>query len=66
MPNFATGTNEIAKVLAESHCLSIVGGGDSVTAVNQAGVADKLHISPQEAEHSLRFWKGKFSRNCSS
>jgi 3-phosphoglycerate kinase len=42
MPNFATGTNEIAKVLAESHCLSIVGGGDSVTAVNQAGVADKI------------------------
>jgi len=42
MPNFATGTNEIAKVLAESDCLSIVGGGDSVTAVNKAGVADKI------------------------
>jgi 3-phosphoglycerate kinase len=42
MPNFASGTNEIARVLAESNCLSIVGGGDSVTAVNKAGVADRI------------------------
>lgn len=42
MPNFANGTNEIAKVLADSDCLSIVGGGDSVTAVNQAGVSDRI------------------------
>lgn len=42
MPNFAAGTNEIAKVLADSDCLSIVGGGDSVTAVNQAGVSDRI------------------------
>jgi phosphoglycerate kinase len=42
MPNFARGTNEIAKVLADSPCLSIVGGGDSVTAVNKAGVSDRI------------------------
>jgi len=42
MPNFACGTNEIAKVLADSGCLSIVGGGDSVTAVNKAGVSDRI------------------------
>ncbi len=42
MPNFATGTNQIARVLADSDCLSIVGGGDSVTAVNKAGVSDRI------------------------
>ena len=42
MPNFANGTNEIAKVLADSECLSIVGGGDSVTAVNKAGVSERI------------------------
>lgn len=42
MPNFANGTNEIAKVLADSDCLSIVGGGDSVTAVNKAGVSERI------------------------
>ncbi|HOP63080.1 MAG TPA: phosphoglycerate kinase [Spirochaetota bacterium] len=42
MPNFANGTNAISQVLADSDCLSIVGGGDSVTAVNKAGVSDKI------------------------
>ncbi|HOP28372.1 MAG TPA: phosphoglycerate kinase [Spirochaetota bacterium] len=42
MSNFANGTNKIAQILADSDCLSIVGGGDSVTAINKAGVADKI------------------------
>lgn len=42
MPNFATGTYEIAKILANADCFSVVGGGDSVTAINKAGVADKV------------------------
>ncbi len=42
MPNFSKGTNKIAEIIADTHCLSIVGGGDSVTAVNQAGVAEKI------------------------
>ena len=46
MPNFAKGTFEIAKAIAASHAVSVIGGGDSVSAVVQAGVADKItHIS---------------------
>jgi phosphoglycerate kinase len=46
-PKFATGTIEIAKTLAElPDCITVIGGGDSVAAVNKAGVADKMsHIS---------------------
>lgn len=45
--NFAKGTNEIAKALANlSGCTTVIGGGDAVSAVNKAGVADKMsHIS---------------------
>ncbi|MGL4389235.1 MAG: phosphoglycerate kinase [Brevinema sp.] len=44
---FANGTNSVAKVLAElPNALTIIGGGDSVAAVNKAGLADKMsHIS---------------------
>ena len=46
MPNFANGTNEIARTVAESGAVSIIGGGDSISAVKKAGVADKItHIS---------------------
>jgi phosphoglycerate kinase len=45
-PRFADGTNEIAKAVAESGATTIVGGGDSVAAINQAGFADRItHIS---------------------
>jgi len=44
--DFSKGTFAIAQALAESGAVSIVGGGDSVSAVNQAGVAEKItHIS---------------------
>lgn len=44
--NFAAGTEEIAKAVAESPATTIVGGGDSVAAVHKAGVAEKItHIS---------------------
>ena len=46
IPKFAKGTNEIARALAASKAISIIGGGDSASAVEQAGVADKItHIS---------------------
>ena len=46
MPAFAKGTVEIAKRLAKSQATTIIGGGDSAAAVEQAGVADKItHIS---------------------
>ena len=43
---FARGTLEVARVLAEMKATTIVGGGDCVAAVHQAGVADEIsHIS---------------------
>jgi phosphoglycerate kinase len=43
---FASGTLAIAKAVAQSHAVSIVGGGDSAAAVAKAGVEDKIsHIS---------------------
>jgi phosphoglycerate kinase len=46
MAPFATGTNAVALAVASSPATTIIGGGDSVAAVNQAGVADRItHIS---------------------
>ena len=45
-PNFAKGTFAIAKMIAESDAISIVGGGDSASAIHMSGMADKIsHIS---------------------
>jgi phosphoglycerate kinase len=45
-PRFAEGTVGVAKAVAASKAVSIIGGGDSVAAINQAGLADKItHIS---------------------
>jgi len=44
--NFATGTFGIAQAVADSQAVSIVGGGDSVSAINQSGLSNKItHIS---------------------
>jgi phosphoglycerate kinase len=45
-PKFAVGTFEIAKAVASSKAVSIIGGGESVAAIQQSGLADKItHIS---------------------
>lgn len=59
MPNFAAGTNAVAMTLAESNCLSIVGGGDSVSAVNQSGVADRISYISTGGGAWLELLEGK-------
>ncbi len=58
-PQFAGGTQAIAHAVADSNAFSIAGGGDTIAAINQFGVADKVSYISTAGGAFLEFLEGK-------
>ena len=56
---FKKGTMKVAKAVAKSNAYSIVGGGDSLSAINECGVADKINHLSTGGGASLKLMEGK-------
>ncbi len=59
MAPFAKGTMELARAIAQSSSVSIVGGGDSASAIRQAGLADQITHLSTGGGASLAFLEGR-------
>jgi phosphoglycerate kinase len=63
MSNFAAGTNKVAQAVAaatlENNAYTLIGGGDSVAAINQAGLADKVSFISTGGGAMLELLEGK-------
>ena len=56
---FAVGTKQIAKAVAQSSGKSIIGGGDSVAAINKYGLADKMTFVSTGGGASMELVQGE-------
>jgi phosphoglycerate kinase len=58
-PPFAKGTVALGRAVAEAAAFSVIGGGDTVAAVNQAGVADRIGYISTAGGAFLEFLEGR-------
>jgi phosphoglycerate kinase len=58
-PAFAAGTMGVARAVAESSAFSVIGGGDTIAAVNQARVADRIGYISTAGGAFLEFLEGR-------